>query len=208
MRACHSLRAAPLPAETIFFKPARSCSVSVTLYFTTGDSFPWHTPAEFHQGEPIPPYVSIEVWTDTRRLLTRALLASWSSRSRQNSTTLTGCPTSGMRMCLLKYQYRLLPTRTGFFASQGIGRATSWSCCSRPAYPTLRLSFRSPTYAACLLCRWLSTLALVQELSNVKAPGIPRFRASSINSIHNSVWSLNSCAGQGSRFFNRRHSIG
>ena len=29
------------------------------------------------------------------------------------------------RELLLKYQYRLVPTRTGFFASQGIWRATS-----------------------------------------------------------------------------------
>src|SRR4029434_913477 len=55
----------------------------------------------------------------TRRVLRTDVLAAWSSRSRQNKTILTGCPTSGIRICLLKYQYRLLPTRTGFFAAQG-----------------------------------------------------------------------------------------
>jgi hypothetical protein len=34
------LRAAPFPADTSFFNASRSSSVSVTLYFTTADSFP------------------------------------------------------------------------------------------------------------------------------------------------------------------------
>ena len=59
------------------------------------------------------------------RLLTKALLASASSRSFQNSTIRTGCFTSGIRICLLKYQDLRLPTRTGFFACQGIWRATA-----------------------------------------------------------------------------------
>jgi len=67
------------------------------------------------------------------RLRTRAFLASGSSRSRQHNPTRTGCVRSGSRLCVLKYQYRVLPIRTGCFASQGICRATSCSFGSRPA---------------------------------------------------------------------------
>ena len=46
-----------------------------------------------------------------------------------------------MCICLLKYQYRLCPRRTGCFAAHGIYRATACRDGSRPSYTPCRFSF-------------------------------------------------------------------